>query len=86
MIKPTIGRVVLYNDGISDQMVPGTICYVHNDELINITACDHIGNPIGRIKVTLIPNGIPNEGQAGWMPYQLNQAKKYKDNKNETSS
>lgn len=86
MIKPTIGRIVLYNDGNSDQLIPAIICYVHNDELINISAFDYMGNQFGVIKVKLLSEGRPRIGLAGWMEYQLKQDKKYGGHESETSS
>ena len=42
MIKPTVGRPVLYNAGES-QSHAATIAFVHNDELVNIGGFDSRG-------------------------------------------
>ncbi len=77
MIKPTIGRVVLYNTGRSDQRSPATISYVWPDGRINIGYLYRDGNPGNASKVTLIQEGECPEGCAEWMEYQKIQARKY---------
>lgn len=78
MIKPTIGRVVLYNDGNSSQRVPAFITYVWSDNMINIGGFDFNGDAFGQTSVHLCKD---NEecfiGQAEWMPYQKEQAAKH---------
>ena len=76
MIEPTIGRVVLFNDGQSDQRVPAIICYVWSNEMINIAGFDCNGNTFNRTSVTLIQEGDCPVGSAEWMPYQKGQAAK----------
>ena len=82
MIKPTIGRVVLYRpDGINGPTLPALICHVWTDEMINIGGFDSNGAPIAATSVTLdqgqdIPEWAP---RCEWMPYQVGQAKKYEE-------
>ncbi len=74
MIKPTIGRVVLFNDGISIQRVPALITYVHSDECINIGGFDQNGAPFSRTSVNLIQDDQNcYVGSAEWMDYQKGQ-------------
>jgi len=76
-IKPTIGRVVLFNDGVSDQRVPALITYVHNDSCINIGGFDQNGNAFGRTSVVLCQGESECiVGSAEWMSYQKEQAEK----------
>jgi hypothetical protein len=78
MIKPTIGRVVLFNDGRSDQRVPGLVCYVWSDDMIDIAGFDSNGIPFQRTSVHLCQDDETCEiGQAEWMPYQKDQAAKH---------
>jgi len=77
VIKPTIGRVVLYNDGKSDQPCAAQIAYVHNDSCINISYIDQFGNSLKALNVKLNDTqDTPLVGECGWMPYQMEQAKK----------
>lgn len=79
MITPTIGRVIWYNDGRSDQRVPAFITYVHSNECINIAGFLHTGEPFSRSSVHLCQEskqGVSQEctvGLAEWMPYQKEQ-------------
>lgn len=78
MIKPTIGRVVLFNDGLSIQRVPALICYVNSDERINIGGFSADGTPFSSINVYLCQGSEEcSFGEAEWMPYQKEQAKKH---------
>ncbi len=80
IIKPTVGRVVLYRpDGIHGQTLPAIICHVWTDECINIATFDSNGNSFGETSVTLkqdqdIPEWAP---RCEWMEYQVGQAAKY---------
>lgn len=77
MIKPTIGRVVLFNDGMSDQRVPALITYVHSDDKINIGGHNKCGSPIAQTDVHLCQEGeVCQKYQAEWMIFQKGQAKK----------
>ena len=72
-IIPTIGRDVLFNDGVSDQPVPAKICYVHDEDHINIGGFYADGTPFARVCVPLNHDcdgyELP-EHNAGWMPFQ----------------
>ena len=83
-MKPTIGRVVWYkpmpahDDSFTDQMNPALICYVHSDEMVNLSVSDSNGNQFGGTSVPLF-QGTPEDCPAGsccWMPYQKQQAAK----------
>lgn len=80
MIKPTIGRVILFHPNKKSEMVfPALVCFVHNDALINVGGFDNNGNSFGATSVPLLQDGdeAPDFGAyATWMPYQLGQAKK----------
>lgn len=83
MIKPTIGRMVLFNDGASDQRVPAQICYVHSDTCINIGGFDQGGMPFSRTGVDLIQDDEAcHIGAAEWMDYQKSQAEKTEELEN----
>lgn len=82
MITPTIGRVVLFNDGRSTQRVPALISYVVSDTIINIGGFDKSGNPFQATNVFLVPSdsdAVCSKGQAEWMEYQKSVADKYHD-------
>lgn len=81
MITPTIGRIVLFNDGLSDQRVPAFITYVHSDTCINIGGFDQFGNIFNSTSVILIQEegDICRIGMAEWMMHQKKQAKKYEN-------
>ena len=72
IIKPTIGRVVLLkNSAMSDQMLPALICYVFDDNCINIGGFDSNGGHFLATNVFLCQGDQePSEGQACWMPFQ----------------
>lgn len=77
MIKPTIGRVVLYNDGLSDQRVPMLITYVHSGGRVNLGGFDQFGKPMQASSVRICSDGEDcRKFTAEWMPYQKGQAKK----------
>jgi len=74
MIKPTIGRTVLFNNG-SAQRVPATICFVHSDDIINIGGFTSNGTPFARTSIKLCQNDEEcQKNDAEWMPYQKQQA------------
>ncbi len=86
MIKPTIGRVVLFNDGVSDQRVPALIAYVYSDTVITIAGFDRDGNPFKATEVELIQDDSEcTVGTAEWMPYQKEQAEKAVTQENNTT-
>jgi len=80
MIKPTIGRVVLFKrNREQEQAMPALISYVHSDTMINIGGFDSNGIPFSQTSVTLVQGDtpVPETGfYAEWMPYQKEQAAK----------
>jgi hypothetical protein len=85
MIKPTVGRVVLYTpqkvDGFpySATQLAAIVVYVHSDKLINLTVFDSNGGSYRVYSVDLIQDvdEKPEHGRyAEWMPYQKGQAAK----------
>lgn len=75
MIKPTIGRVVLYNNG-KEQRNPALVTYVWSDEMVNLVVFSENGLPYAKTSVTLIQDGECGINQCEWMPYQKEQALK----------
>lgn len=73
MIKPTIGRVVLFN-GKSEQRNPAMVCFVHSDTEVNLVVFSETGIPCAKQHVTLIQDGECPIGSCEWMPYQKEQA------------
>jgi hypothetical protein len=79
MIKPTIGRVVWYwEDGRQKQPLPGLVCYVHSDTMVNLAIFDVNGVPKPCTSVFLYQGDSerPSVHFAEWMPYQKGQAAK----------
>jgi hypothetical protein len=83
MIKPTVGRVVLFYPAMSDASkgrgpLPALIAYVHGDRCINVGAFDQNGNPFGACSVALLQDNDPKPTgyYAEWMEYQKGQAAK----------
>ena len=80
MIKPTIGRVVLYRPhGINGPTLPAIICHVWNDQVINIAGFTSNGAPLGATSVRLdqgqeIDEWLP---RCEWMPSQIAQDESY---------
>lgn len=81
VIKATIGRVVWYTPGESNdplfrdpsQKLASIIAYVWSDSMINLTVFDQDGVATNRTIVPLIQDGenYPACGNyAEWMPYQ----------------
>jgi hypothetical protein len=78
MIKPTVGRVVLfYRHGktqfdAGEQAEAATVAYVHSDTMVNLSVVDHNGVQFARTSVFLYQGeGERPEGMyAEWMPYQ----------------
>lgn len=74
MIKPTIGRVVWYNDG-GTQFRPALICFVWDDSLVNLATFSKDGQSIPITSVDMF-QGNADEcpiGHCCWMPYQQRQ-------------
>lgn len=89
MIKPTVGRTVLYVPLVSQcnetyAIVEGRehsaqIAYVFSDRLINIGAIDSNGRHFNKTSVPLVQPGDPipkNTDYCKWMDYQVEQAAK----------
>lgn len=76
LIKPTIGRVVLFYPAGHDRSAqphPALISYVHSDTCINLGGFNQNGEPVRATSVLLVPAGepLPETGNvATWMPYQ----------------
>ncbi len=83
MIKPSIGRVVLFwpsesdlMSGIEsggDQPLDAHVCHVHSDRMINIGGFDANGKPFARTSVQLLQDddvAPENDRYACWMDYQ----------------
>ncbi len=87
MIKPTVGRVVLFHPGLGferigtrhdDQPFAATVAYVWNDRLVNLAFVDHDGRSHNITSVPLLQDddARPSAFFAEWMPYQKGQAAK----------
>lgn len=91
MIKPTVGRVVLYTPCEFDKQghnamaaynnvkLAAIITCVHSDRMINVVVFDANGKPNGICSVNLIQDDdpIPTTGRyCEWMEYQKSQAAK----------
>ena len=85
MIKPTVGRVVLFHPGINfagarpaaGEPLPALVCRVWSDRMINIGGFDADGNPFNATSVPLMQGdepGAPADSYAEWMPFQKAQA------------
>lgn len=84
MIKPTVGRVVLfYPSKAADVPEPSqpfaaTVAFVHSDRCINIGYLDHNGQHHSACSVPLVQDDevatTPAGYYAEWMPYQKGQA------------
>lgn len=79
MIKPTVGRVVWYWPGPTDEIVGGAdqplagfVAHVWSDSCINLAVFDSNGVAHNRTSVLLVQEGEPrpSAGFAEWMPYQ----------------
>jgi len=80
-IKPTVGRVVLYNpldEERDDIRHAAIVVMVHSDECVNLVVFDANGVPYHRQSVVLIQDPIVNLkfGECELMPYQHGQAAK----------
>jgi hypothetical protein len=83
MIKPSIGRVVLFTPahsefaGYVDQPFAAMVAYVWNDRMINIGYLDKNGVHANATSVPLLQDddAEPEGGfYCQWMPYQIGQA------------
>jgi hypothetical protein len=83
VIKPTVGRVVLYyrhgktQFDAGEQPCAATIAYVHSDSKVNIGYLDSNGmhNPATGVRLVQEGEELPTNAFACWMPYQIEQAK-----------
>ena len=91
MIKPTVGRVVLFTPAVSDlpadklcqngiQPLAAIIVYVWSDTCVNLAVFDANGQSHSRTSVPLLDlNDETRQGMSyfcEWMPYQVGQAAK----------
>lgn len=88
MIRPTVGRVVLfypdgkmqYDGAVLGQTQPNKadIAWVHNDRCVNIGWLTHTGEKRSATSVVLVQEGdpLPDGPFCTWMPYQMGQAAK----------
>lgn len=78
MIKPTVGRSLLYfNPKIGTRPCTAQIAYVHHDALLNVGYLDYDGSHHSDTHVPLVQDGEPQpkEAYCTWMPYQNQVAK-----------
>jgi hypothetical protein len=82
LIKPTVGRVVWFNQ-MKPDVFPGSggtcaaiVTYVHSDRLVNLCVFDAKGNTHSRILIPLVQPGDtkPTTAHCEWMPFQIGQA------------
>jgi len=68
MMKPTVGRVVYYNEGTKEEpkVAASIISYVWKDDRVNLMVIDVNGKTYGKTNVVRGEEG----GQWDWMPYQ----------------
>lgn len=85
MIKPSIGRVLLFTpqvnerDLASDQPLASMVTYVHSDTLVNLVVFDRDGRSHPKTSVMLLQDDMPAPEQgnyAQWMQFQKGQAAK----------
>lgn len=81
MIKPTVGRVVLYWPTVNErafhhvQPFAAQIAHVWGDDVVNLSIIDECGKQFSRDSVRLAQGREARDGECGWMPYQIGQAK-----------
>ena len=85
VVTPTPGRVVWFypfrDDEIPDYMgtpLAAIVAYMWNDRLVNLMVIDLDGMPVSRRKILFLQEGdaVPGNSHACWMPYQIKQARK----------
>ena len=79
MIKPTVGRVVLYSplDAESHVRHAAIIAHVWSDTTVSLAVFDSNGIPYNRTSVFLYQDGLkPSSNFCEWMEYQKGQAAK----------
>lgn len=75
MMTPTVGRVVYFNNGTSEdpKLLASIISWVWSDTVINLMVIDPNGNPFSKTSVPLATVG-DSAGKWDWMPYQKQKA------------
>lgn len=82
LIKPTVGRIVLFDDNqTASRKQAAIVTDVHSDICINVCVFPSYGSPVSVTSVRLIQDGEepPKTGEGRfceWMPYQKGQAAK----------
>lgn len=88
MIKPTIGRVVLFTPAGAkpeDQKQAALVAHVWSDTCVNLAIFDENGAAYNKTSVLLIQDDapVPTGGfYCEWMPYQKGQAAKTEELEN----
>jgi hypothetical protein len=85
MIKPTVGRVVLFWRDLErrvdgEQPEAAMVTFVHDDRLVNLVVHSHDGESWGQTHVQLLQDDDAPPARnhfAEWMPWQLGQAKRH---------
>lgn len=78
MIKPTVGRVVLYHpafepdSGTNEKTFAAIVCYVWSDTLVNLAVFDENGVSFSQTSVPLFQGEgeRPAQSYCEWMAYQ----------------
>lgn len=73
MMKPTVGRVVYFNEGTKDEprLLASIVVKVHDiEDLVNLRVFDDMGGASPRLNVS---RGSESD-QWDWMPYQKQKA------------
>ena len=78
MIKPTVGRVVLYHppftpdSGTNERTLAAIVCHVWSDTCVNLAVFDENGVASNQTSVFLYQGDSerPSSQYAEWMPYQ----------------
>jgi hypothetical protein len=78
MIKPTVGRVVLYHppftadSGSNEETYAAIVCHVWSDTCVNLAVFDSNGVASNQTSVFLFQGDgeRPGSSYAEWMPYQ----------------
>lgn len=81
MIRPSVGRIVLYHQWNGADPQAAIVTEVHGDTLVNLCAFEGTGSPCPYTSVVLIQpeDDLPAPGTTSyccWMPYQVGQAQK----------
>lgn len=85
MIKPTVGRIVLFyrkhlRTGEVEGPMAAQVAYVHSDRLVNLGVLDPNGVPFNQTSVKLLQDDDQPQGDSfwcTWMDYQKEQAAKH---------